>query len=40
MVEDYDMDFLVPELKNESVLRLSIGQEKAKKKCKLIESFS
>jgi AAA family ATPase len=39
MVEDYETDFFVPEMKNEVNFKTIIGQEKAKKKCKLIESF-
>ncbi len=39
IVEDYEIDFFVPELKNEVSFKNIIGQEKAKKKCKLIESF-
>ncbi len=37
--EDYDADFFVPEIKSEISFKKIIGQEKAKKKCKLIESF-
>lgn len=39
MVEDYDADFLVPEMKSDTSFKNIIGQQKAKKKCKLIEKF-
>ncbi len=39
MVEDYDEDFLVPEIKSEVNFKHIIGQERAKQKCKLIERF-
>lgn len=39
IVEDYESDFFIPELKNEVSFKNIIGQDKAKKKCKLIESF-
>lgn len=39
VVEDYETDFFVPEMKKEVTFKNIIGQEKAKQKCKLIESF-
>ncbi len=39
VVEDYDSDFFVPETKSETTFKNIIGQERAKQKCKLIESF-
>ncbi len=39
MVEDYDVDFLVPEMKTNISFKNIIGQQKAKKKCVLIEKF-
>ena len=39
VVEDYDSDFFVPEARSEVTFKKIIGQEKAKQKCKLIESF-
>ncbi|MCZ7401656.1 MAG: AAA family ATPase [Candidatus Methanoperedens sp.] len=39
IVEDYEMDFFVPEIKNQVTFKNIIGQEKAKQKCKLIESY-
>ncbi len=39
IIEDYDADFLVPEIKTEISFRNIIGQHRAKKKCKLIEKF-
>ncbi len=38
-VEEYETDFFVPETKNKITFKNIIGQEKAKKKCKLIESY-
>jgi len=38
-VEDYEIDFFVPEMKKEVTFKNIIGQEKAKQKCKLIESY-
>lgn len=37
--EDYDPDFFVPEVKSDVSFKKIIGQDKAKKKCKLIESY-
>jgi AAA family ATPase len=39
VVMDYDSDFFVPEVKPTVSFKDIIGQEKAKQKCKLIESF-
>jgi AAA family ATPase len=39
VVEDYDTDFLIPEIKSEVTFKQIIGQERAKQKCKLIEKF-
>ncbi len=39
VVEDYDADFLIPEIKSEVAFKQIIGQERAKQKCKLIERF-
>ena len=39
VVEEYDDDFFVPEIKHEVTFENVIGQEKAKQKCKLIESY-
>ncbi len=39
VVEDYDSDFFVSEKRSEVTFSNIIGQEKAKQKCKLIESY-
>jgi AAA family ATPase len=39
VVEDYDMDFLIPEIKHKVTFKNIIGQEKAKQKCQLIEHY-
>ncbi len=39
IIEDYDADFFVPEKKKEISFKNIIGQQKAKEKCKLIQSF-
>ncbi len=39
IIEDYDTDFFVPELKSTISFKQIIGQERAKEKCKLIERF-
>lgn len=39
MIEDYDTDFFVPEIKTDISFKTIIGQDKAKKKCRLIEKF-
>ncbi|SNQ61425.1 AAA family ATPase [Candidatus Methanoperedens nitratireducens] len=39
VIEDYDSDFFVPELKSTVSFKSIVGQERAKQKCKLIERF-
>lgn len=39
IVEDYEADFFIPEIKSEIKFKNIIGQQKAKNKCKLIEKF-
>ncbi|MCX9012437.1 MAG: AAA family ATPase [Candidatus Methanoperedens sp.] len=39
VIEDYEPDFFVPEMKSTVSFKDIIGQEKAKQKCKLIERF-
>lgn len=39
VIQDYDTDFFVPEIKPGVNFKDVIGQEKAKQKCKLIEQF-
>jgi len=39
VVEDYDTDFFIPEIKRTVTFNEIIGQEKAKQKCTLIERF-
>jgi len=39
LIEDYEADFLVPEIKSEVTFKQIIGQNRAKQKCKLIERF-
>ncbi len=39
VIEDYDSDFFVPELKSTVDFKSIVGQERAKQKCKLIERF-
>ncbi len=39
VIEDYDADFLVSEMKTDISFKNIIGQDKAKKKCRLIEKF-
>jgi len=39
MVEDYEADFLIPDMKTDTSFKKIIGQNKAKKKCKLIEKY-
>ncbi|MBU3966414.1 MAG: AAA family ATPase [Euryarchaeota archaeon] len=39
IVEEYEADFFVPEIKSEISFSNIIGQQKAKDKCKLIEKF-
>ncbi len=39
VIEDYDADFFVPEIKSAVTFKQVIGQDKAKQKCKIIERF-
>ncbi len=39
IIQDYDSDFFVPEIKPSVTFKDVVGQEKAKQKCKLIEQF-
>lgn len=39
IVEDYDSDFIVPEINSNVKFKDIVGQDKAKKKCKIVEKF-